>query len=176
MGGLEGAPAFRARSRQVASRALVMAYDYLGPAFADFGNHGGARGSGVGVVMKEGAGDVRTVGDDGELVAVVAAQVPRAGAVLGDGPEGAEPALGRSAATRQVDRQRLGLLAGERGAASGQEFTRLDGAGARDPDLLEHIFQIRSGPVHVRTADRRTDRRNAQISEVRKYSACQLKW
>ena len=55
-------------------------------------------------------------GED-ELVAVVAVQVPGAGAAVDDGLEGAEPALGRGAAPGQVDRQGLRLLAGQRRCA-----------------------------------------------------------
>src|SRR6266536_2382309 len=80
-----------------------------------------------------------------ELVAVVAVQVPGTGAAVDDGLEGAEPALGRGAAARQVDRQRLGLLAGERDGVPGQQFSGPGGAGTGDPDVLEHVLQIGAG-------------------------------
>jgi hypothetical protein len=58
-----------------------------------------------------------------EFVAVVAAQAPGAGAAVDDGLEGAEPALGRSAAAGQVDREGLGLRAAERGGIPGEQLT-----------------------------------------------------
>ncbi|WP_280892148.1 hypothetical protein [Streptomyces sp. LBL] len=48
-------------------------------------------------------------GED-ELVAVVAVEIPGAGAAADDGLEGAEPALGRGTSAGQVDRQSLSLL------------------------------------------------------------------
>jgi len=75
----------------------------------------------------------------------VAVQVPGAGAAVDNGLEGAEPALGRGAAARQVDGQGLGLLAGERDGVAGQQFAGLGGARASDPDVLEHVLQIGAG-------------------------------
>ena len=84
-----------------------------------------------------------------ELVAVVAVQVPRAGAAVDDGLEGAEPALGGGAAPRQVDRQRLGLLAGERGGVAGEQLAGAGGAGPGDPDVLQDVLQVGVGEVDV---------------------------
>ena len=87
-----------------------------------------------------------------ELVAVVAVQLPRAGPAVDDRLEGAEPALGRGGAPRQVDRQRLGLLAGHRGqhrGVGGEKFARVGGAGPGHPDLLQHVFEIRIRQVHI---------------------------
>ena len=84
-----------------------------------------------------------------ELVAVMAVQVPRTGASLDDGLEGAEAALGRGAAPRQVDREGLGLLAGERGGLPGEQLAGTGRAGASDPDLLQDVFQVRLGEVDV---------------------------
>jgi len=77
----------------------------------------------------------------------VAVQVPRAGASLDDGLEGAEPALGRGAAPRQVERQGLGLLAGQRCGLPGEQLAGVRGAGAGDPDLLQDVFQVGLGKV-----------------------------
>jgi len=84
-----------------------------------------------------------------ELIAVMAVEIPRAGASLDDGLEGAEPALGRGAAPRQVDRQGLGLLPGQRGGLPGEQFPGAGGAGAGDPDLLQDVFQVRLGKVNI---------------------------
>jgi hypothetical protein len=70
-----------------------------------------------------------------EFVTVVALQVPGTGAAVDDGLEGAEPALGRSTAAGQVDREGLGLLAAERGSIPGEELTGAGGAGPGDPDV-----------------------------------------
>ncbi|MEV7288735.1 hypothetical protein AB0O01_30040 [Streptomyces sp. NPDC093252] len=54
------------------------------------------------------------------LVAVVAVEVPGAGAAVDDRLEGAEAALGEGAAARKVDGQGLSLFAGERGGVTGE--------------------------------------------------------
>ena len=90
--------------------------DFVQPAGG--GVVGGAFGDGVPLLAF--APPVEQVGaGQHELGAVVAVQVPRAGAAVDDGLEGAEPALGRGAAPGQVDRERLGLLAGHRRGGPG---------------------------------------------------------
>ena len=84
-----------------------------------------------------------------ELVAVVAVQVPRAGAAVDDGLEGAEAALGGCAAPGQVDRQGLGLLAGQRGSVAGEQLAGVGGAGPGDPDVLQHVLEVGMRQVHV---------------------------
>lgn len=79
----------------------------------------------------------------------MAVQVPGAGAAVDDGLEGAEPALGWGAAPGQIDRERLCLLAGQRGGRSGKEVAGVDGAGAGDPDVLQDVFQVGLGEVDV---------------------------
>ena len=80
-----------------------------------------------------------------ELVAVAAVQVPRTGTAIDDRLEGAEPALGRGAAAGQVDREGLGLLAGERGARPGEDLAGAGGAGPGDPDLLQDVHPGQTG-------------------------------
>ena len=84
-----------------------------------------------------------------ELVAVVAVEVPGAGAAVDDGLEGAESALGGGAAAGQVDGQGLGLLAGERGGVAGEQFAGVGGAGPGDPDVLQDVVEVRLGQVDV---------------------------
>jgi hypothetical protein len=84
-----------------------------------------------------------------ELAAVMAVQVPRTGASLDDGLEGAEPALGRGTAPRQVDRHGLGLCPGKRGGFPREQFPGAGGAGAGDPDLLQDVFQVRLGKMDI---------------------------
>ena len=79
----------------------------------------------------------------------MAVQVPRAGAAVDDGLEGAEPALGRGAAAGQVDGEGLGLLAGERGGIPGEQLAGAGGAGPGDPDVLEDVLQVGVGQVDV---------------------------
>jgi hypothetical protein len=43
----------------------------------------------------------------------------------------------------------LGLLAGHRGRVTGEKFARVGGAGPSNPDLLQHLFQIRIRQVHI---------------------------
>lgn len=43
----------------------ILIFDHLGPALAGFGHGGGDRRSGLGVVVEEGAGDIRASGDGG---------------------------------------------------------------------------------------------------------------
>ncbi|WP_246144526.1 hypothetical protein, partial [Actinacidiphila oryziradicis] len=83
-------------------------------------------------------------GED-ELVAVVAVEVPGAGAAVDNGLEGAEAALGGCAAAGEVDGEGLGLLAGERSGRLGEDFTGAGAAGAGDPDVLEDVLQIGLG-------------------------------
>jgi hypothetical protein len=85
-----------------------------------------------------------------EFVAGMAVEVPWTGAAVDDGLEGAEPALGRGAASRQVDGQGLCLFVGERNSClAGEEFSGIGGAGTGDPDLLQNVFQVRLGEVDL---------------------------
>jgi hypothetical protein len=112
------------------------------------GVFGGAFGDGVPLLAF--APPVEQVGaGEHELAAVVAVQVPRAGAAVHDGLEGAEPALGGSAAPGQVDRERLGLLAGQRGGGAGQLCAGAGGAGPAYPDMLQDVFEVEMGQLDV---------------------------
>jgi hypothetical protein len=111
-----------------------------------------------------------------ELVAVAAIEVPRAGAAVHDGLECAEPALGRGAAPRQVDREGLGLLTGQRGGLPGQQLAGTGGSGAGDPDLLQDVFQVRLGKVEiVRYSKRLTEAhlgRGVTSQGISRHAAC----
>ncbi|MFD4947972.1 hypothetical protein ACFWNT_37030 [Streptomyces sp. NPDC058409] len=85
-------------------------------------------------------------GED-ELVAVVAVEVPGAGATVDDWLEGAESAFGGCAAAGQIDGDGLGMLAGERGGWLGEDFARAGGPGTGDPYVLEDVLQVGLGQV-----------------------------
>ena len=63
--------------------------------------------------------------------------------------EGAESTLGRRAAPRQIERQHLSLVASHRSCGAVEEFARASSAGPGDPDLLQHILQIRIRQMHI---------------------------
>ena len=83
----------------------------------------------VGAIARVCAANKRIRAGEHEPIAVVAVEVPRAGAAVDDRLEGAESALGGRGAPRQVDRQRLGLSAGHRRELAGEQLARLGGAG-----------------------------------------------
>lgn len=56
--------------------------------------------------------------------------------------EGAEPAVGRCAAPGDIQGQRHGFLAGERGGVAGEQFAGIGGAGAGGPDGVQDVFQV----------------------------------
>jgi hypothetical protein len=70
----------------------------------------------------------------------VAVEAPGAVAAVDDGLKGAEAAFSGGAAAAEVDRDGHGVLSGEWGEVVGEEFARVGGTGAGDPDVLEHVL------------------------------------
>jgi hypothetical protein len=57
--------------------------------------------------------------------------------------------LRRGAAPGQVDRQRLGLLAGHRAHGAVEEFAGVGSTGPGNPDVLQHVLEARIRQVHI---------------------------